>query len=34
MKLEGDRDLELLGKLSYAILNKTRLSYIYDFNGR
>jgi hypothetical protein len=32
MKLEGDRDLELLGGLSYAILNKTRLSYIYDFN--
>ena len=32
MKLEGDRDLELLKGLSYAILNKTRLSYIYDFN--
>ncbi|HED66749.1 MAG TPA: hypothetical protein ENJ09_14490 [Planctomycetes bacterium] len=32
MKLEGDRDLELLSGLSYAILNKTRLSYIYDFN--
>jgi len=32
MKLDGDRDLELLKGLSYAILNKTRLSYIYDFN--
>jgi len=32
MKLEGDRDLELLKGLSYAILNKTRLSYVYDFN--
>ena len=33
MKLEGDRDLELLKELPYAILNKTRLSYIYDFNS-
>ena len=33
MKTEGDKDLELLGSLPYAILNKTRLSYIYDFNG-
>ena len=33
MKLEGDRDLELLSGLSYVILNKTRLSYVYDFNG-
>ena len=32
MKLEGDRDLELLNNLSYAIMNKTRLSYVYDFN--
>ncbi len=32
MKLEGDRDLELLSELNYAILNKTRLSYVYDFN--
>ena len=32
MKLDGDRDLELLSGLSYAILNKTRLSYVYDFN--
>jgi hypothetical protein len=32
MKLDGDRDLELLKGLSYAILNKTRLSYVYDFN--
>lgn len=29
----GDTDLAKLGQLSYAILNKTRLSYIYDFNG-
>jgi hypothetical protein len=34
MKLEGDQDLELLKGLSYAILNKTRLSYVYDFNER
>lgn len=33
MKLDGDRDLQLLQGLPYAILNKTRLSYIYDFNG-
>jgi len=32
MKLEGDRDLGLLSELNYAILNKTRLSYVYDFN--
>ena len=32
MKLDGDRDLELLKGLQYAILNKTRMSYIYDFN--
>ncbi len=32
MKLDGDADLKLLDGLSYAILNKTRLSYIYDFN--
>jgi hypothetical protein len=28
----GDPDLKLLTKLPYAILNKLRLSYIYDFN--
>lgn len=28
----GDPDLKLLNKLPYAILNKTRLSYVYDFN--
>lgn len=28
----GDRDLELLSNLDYVILNKLRLSYIYDFN--
>ncbi|MEM7306808.1 MAG: hypothetical protein AAF682_09065 [Planctomycetota bacterium] len=33
MNLEGDRDLELLKGLGYVILNKTRLSYIYDFSG-
>ena len=27
-----DKDLGLLTKLDYVILNKTRLSYIYDFN--
>ena len=27
-----DEDLRLLAKLSYVIVNKTRLSYIYDFN--
>ena len=27
-----DEDLKLLGSLPYAILNKTRLSYVYDFN--
>ena len=31
-KDRGDQDLKLLGGLSYAILNKVRLSYIYDFN--
>ena len=28
-----DQDLALLLKMSYVIINKTRLSYIYDFNG-
>lgn len=32
MRLEGDDDLALLKKLPYLILNKTRLSYVYDFN--
>lgn len=32
MKLDDDQDLELLKGLPYAILNKTRLSYVYDFN--
>jgi len=27
-----DQDLKLITKLPYAILNKLRLSYIYDFN--
>jgi len=31
-KDQGDQDLKLLGGISYAILNKLRLSYIYDFN--
>ena len=29
---KGDKDLELLNRLEYAILNRLRLSYIYDFN--
>jgi hypothetical protein len=29
---KGDQDLKLLTKLPYAILNKLRLSYVYDFN--
>jgi hypothetical protein len=32
LKTEGDEDLGLLEGLSYAILNKPRLSYLYDFN--
>jgi hypothetical protein len=28
----GDPDLKLLTKLPYVILNKLRLSYVYDFN--
>lgn len=28
----GDPDLKLLAKMPYAILNKLRLSYVYDFN--
>jgi hypothetical protein len=32
LKTEGDEDLGLLDGLSYAILNKPRLSYLYDFN--
>ncbi|MFT5289954.1 MAG: hypothetical protein ACI8QS_002769 [Planctomycetota bacterium] len=32
MKIENDDDLKLLKDLPYAILNKTRLSYVYDFN--
>jgi hypothetical protein len=33
MNLNGDRDLENLSKLDWVILNKRRLSYIYDFSG-
>ncbi|QDU86389.1 hypothetical protein Pla163_35400 [Planctomycetes bacterium Pla163] len=33
MNLDGDRDLETLKRLDWGILNKTRLSYIYDFSG-
>mgnify|MGYP001572111349 CR=1 FL=1 len=29
---KDDADLKLLTKLPYVIVNKTRLSYIYDFN--
>ena len=32
LRTEGDEDLGLLEGLSYAILNKPRLSYLYDFN--
>lgn len=32
MEFGDDEDLKLLSGLSYGILNKTRLSYIYDFN--
>ncbi len=28
----GDEELKEINSLSYAILNKTRLSYVYDFN--
>jgi len=28
----GDKELKQLVELPYAILNKTRLSYVYDFN--
>lgn len=31
--LGGDPDMKLLKGLDYAILNKTRLSYVYDFNS-
>ncbi|MCB9914084.1 MAG: hypothetical protein H6828_02910 [Planctomycetes bacterium] len=31
-KDRGDQDLKLLNNLGYVILNKARLSYIYDFN--
>lgn len=31
-KDHNDQDLKLLNGLGYAILNKVRLSYIYDFN--
>lgn len=33
MEIEADPDLALLGDLPYVILNKTRLSYVYDFNA-
>ncbi len=32
MNLEGDRDLETLTRLDWVILNKRRLSYVYDFS--
>jgi len=32
LKFKGDKDLNLLKDMPYAILNKTRLSYVYDFN--
>ncbi len=33
MKIDDDADLKLLRDLPYLILNKTRLSYLYDFNA-
>jgi hypothetical protein len=33
LKVDGDPDLALLKELPYLILNKTRLSYVYDFNA-
>lgn len=33
MKLDGDSDLQLLKDLPYLIANKSRLSYVYDFNA-
>jgi hypothetical protein len=29
---KGDPDLKLVTRMPYAILNKLRLSYVYDFN--
>lgn len=33
LDLDGDADLQLLKNLSFVVLNKGRLAYIYDFNG-
>ncbi len=33
LKIQGDPDLGLLADLPYVILNKSRLSYVYDFNA-
>lgn len=33
LDFRGDDDLEVLKDMPYAIVNKTRLSYIYDFNA-
>ena len=30
---EADKELKQLLELPYVILNKARLSYVYDFNG-
>lgn len=32
LEIDGDQDLKLLMDMQYAILNKARLSYVYDFN--
>ncbi|HET6204228.1 MAG TPA: hypothetical protein VFI25_15660 [Planctomycetota bacterium] len=32
IRLEGDKDLEILRGLPYVIVNRERLSYIYDFD--
>lgn len=33
LDLDGDADLQLLKNLSFVVINKGRLAYIYDFNG-
>ena len=32
LEWDGDDDLKLLSNLEYAIMNRERLAYIYDFN--
>lgn len=33
LEWDGDDDLKLLNNLEYAIMNRERLAYIYDFNN-